>query len=874
MIVGMRQKAALRIDKNGWVAMNKEVQKPSSRESAQGLVEFALVLPLLLVLIMGVIEVGRLLFIYSSVTTASREAARYGSAAGDIGGYIPHYQDCAGIRAAARRMGNLAGIQDNDIVIQYDDGPNPPINVYASCPVGGLGPSPSEVALGDRISIQVMANYQPVVPLVNMPGFPITSSSSRTILKDITIEGTPAPYTGSTPTVSFSTSGQFVDEDVDEVRIYMQLSAASTSDVSVPFSVNLGSSTATPGDDYTISGSPVLIPAGDTTGYIVVTVIDDDLVEDNETVVVTMGNPSNAIRVSPDVHTLTINIDDLPTVSFTAESQDCPEATGCVGIVTQLSIVWVLDVSIPFSVSGTATEGVDFTITTSPVVIPAGSTNAFIVTSVITDVIDEDDETVVVTIGAPTNAILVAPSVHTVTIKDDDDPPTVFFTLLEQSVPETLGSITVEAQLSVASSKTIIVPFSVDLVASTATPGDDYTIPTTSPLVISPGSTTADITITIVDDGIQEADETVVLTLGAPTNATLGTPSVHTATITHTPTVWFTIESQSGAEDVVSLTIQVELLPANASDMVSVPYTLSGTAIQGVGDDYTITTSPLEIPAGDTSASIIITVNDDLLDEDDETVVVTLGTPTNADLGSPSVHTATITDNDLPPTVSFTSASQSGPEDVGSMAIGVQLSAVSGKEVTVPFSLGGTATQGAGADYTISPTNTVIIPAGSTTANISITVIDDSDDEPDETVVVSMGMPVNATTGSPNVHTATILDNDCSDFYMDPLDPSSQKISTTLYNNTGMETIITSILISWTSEGGSDVNLSTITFGPVIWSGTETPPSALIESGWVFAPTFGPGPKDLVFTYYSGNLDSGSVTVTFDNGCSISDPGG
>ncbi|GAI52994.1 unnamed protein product, partial [marine sediment metagenome] len=71
------------------------------KKSAQGLVEFALVLPLLLLLILGIIEAGRLLFIYSAVNTASREAARYGSAAGDVGGYVAHYEDCAGIRARA-----------------------------------------------------------------------------------------------------------------------------------------------------------------------------------------------------------------------------------------------------------------------------------------------------------------------------------------------------------------------------------------------------------------------------------------------------------------------------------------------------------------------------------------------------------------------------------------------------------------------------------------------------------------------------------------------------------------------------------------------------------------------------------------------------
>jgi Flp pilus assembly protein TadG len=50
------------------------------------MVEFALVLPLLLVVMFGLIEVGRLLFIYSVVFTSTREAARYGSASGILAG--------------------------------------------------------------------------------------------------------------------------------------------------------------------------------------------------------------------------------------------------------------------------------------------------------------------------------------------------------------------------------------------------------------------------------------------------------------------------------------------------------------------------------------------------------------------------------------------------------------------------------------------------------------------------------------------------------------------------------------------------------------------------------------------------------------------
>ena len=170
------------------------LRKTTGSAKAQGMVEFALIIPLLLLLIFGVIELGRLLFIYSSTLTASREAARYGSAAGQAKDNQPHYQDCDGIRDAAKRLGGLAGIRDEDILISYDHGPN--TVVFAkSCPAD------QPVNLGDRLVVQIVASYQPILPLVKVAAFPINSTTARTILKDVTIDGTPpSPYPTNTST--------------------------------------------------------------------------------------------------------------------------------------------------------------------------------------------------------------------------------------------------------------------------------------------------------------------------------------------------------------------------------------------------------------------------------------------------------------------------------------------------------------------------------------------------------------------------------------------------------------------------------------------------------------------------------------------------
>lgn len=93
----------------------------------------------------------------------------------------------------------------------------------------------------------------------------------------------------------------------------------------------------------------------------------------------------------------------------------------------------------------------------------------------------------------------------------------------------------------------------------------------------------------------------------------------------------------------VTLTVQLNVL---AGQDVIVPFTVSGTASQGAGLDYQISSSPLLIPAGTLSVPLTLTINDDDIDESNETIIVTLSLPTHGTLGTPKQHTITLTDND------------------------------------------------------------------------------------------------------------------------------------------------------------------------------------------------------------------------------------
>lgn len=151
--------------------------------------EFALILPLLLLLIFGVMELGRAFYVYIIVTSTSREAARYSSAVGVSENGVPYYRDCAGIRQAANRIAVLANIPDQDIVIEYRD---PNESVYGSCPVGtAMGPASSNV--GDRIVVRVKRNFQSILPIQPLHNFEIRSETVRTIIKDIRVGNADLP---------------------------------------------------------------------------------------------------------------------------------------------------------------------------------------------------------------------------------------------------------------------------------------------------------------------------------------------------------------------------------------------------------------------------------------------------------------------------------------------------------------------------------------------------------------------------------------------------------------------------------------------------------------------------------------------------------
>src|SRR5262249_48876488 len=147
---------------------------------------------------------------------------------------------------------------------------------------------------------------------------------------------------------------------------------------------------------------------------------------------------------------------------------------------------------------------------------------------------------------------------------------------------------------------------------------------------------------------------------------------------------------------------------------------------------------------GVTTQTVSVLVNGDATNEADETFFVNLSNPGNATI-SASQGTGTIQNDDPVPAVSMNSVSVTeGNSGTTNANFTDSLSAASGQTITVDYATGnGTATT-ADSDY-VAASGTLTIPAGNTTGTITVPVRGDTKNEIDETFVVDLSGPVNAT---------------------------------------------------------------------------------------------------------------------------------
>ena len=461
-----------------------------------------------------------------------------------------------------------------------------------------------------------------------------------------------------------------------------------------------------------------------------------------------MSNPTN-VTLNDAIGELTITDDDsAPSISIADVT--IPDETAVARTATvSLSAASAKTVTVDFATAdGTAIAINDYVSTSGTLTFNPGVTSQTVSVTIIQDSIDEPDETFTIGLSNPVNTSI---SVATGTMTITDDEGLVNLSIADETTAdETASNLTATVTLSGTSSQVVTVNYATSDGAATA--GGDYTS-TSGSLTFNPGDLTQTFTIPILSDSVDENNETFTVTLSSPSNAGL---SSSTATMTITdddaaPTVSLGDLTSAEVAGTVNL---VATLSAASEKSITVDYATSdGTAT--AGSDYTSGSGTITFAPGSTSENVPVSVLADTTDEANETVTVTLSNPTNVTLND-AIGELTITDDDSAPSISIADVTIPDETAVARTAT-VSLSAASAKTVTVDFATAdGTAT--ATNDYS-SASGTLTFNPGVTSQTVSVTIIQDSIDEPDETFTIGLSNPVNASI-SVATGTMTITDDE------------------------------------------------------------------------------------------------------------------
>ena len=399
-------------------------------------------------------------------------------------------------------------------------------------------------------------------------------------------------------TVGFVLSSSSGDESVNIVQLAVRLANYKGSTVNVEYTLS-GAGSASDGNDFSFTPGNFIF-TGDGTQLVNITITDDALHENNETIRINLAYFSGAVPfIDVSSHTYTINNNDaVPNIDFTSTSGSGNEGTAAGNMQVRINTPSGLSASVNYTVTGgSATgSGVDYSLASGTATITAGATTTNITATVINDALAEPNETIVVTLtpASEVNSTITTNNVHTFTINDNDTDPTIDFTVAASSNDESVTAATIQLRLSAVSGKNISVNYGV---AGTSTAADHNL--TANVATITAGQTTVDINVTVTDDALDEDNETILLTLTSPTNATLGTNTGHTYTIQDddaTPTVTFSTANASGAENVTPGTFQLDLSAVSGRN-VTVAYAVTGGTATGSGTDYTLADGTASITA-------------------------------------------------------------------------------------------------------------------------------------------------------------------------------------------------------------------------------------------------------------------------------------
>ena len=312
---------------------------------------------------------------------------------------------------------------------------------------------------------------------------------------------------------------------------------------------------------------------------------------------------------------------------------------------------------------GTATAGSDYVAASGTLTFNPGETTKPLTVLVNGDVLYEPDETFVVNLSNPANTTIVKGQGIGTILNDDGAQPTLGITdvsVTEGNSGTTNATFTVS--LSGPSGQTATVDYATADGTATAVGANPDYVATSGMVTFLPGETTKIITVLVIGDLLVEPNETFVVNLSNPVNTTLakaqGLGTILNDDVTISINDVTVAEGNSGTTNAV-FTVS---LSAPTTQMVTVDFaTADGTAT--AGSDYVPSSGTLTFNPGETTKTLTVLVNGDVLYEPDELFVVNLKTPVNATLAKITGVGTILNDDAVPTTTAI--ASSLNPSTVG-----------------------------------------------------------------------------------------------------------------------------------------------------------------------------------------------------------------
>ena len=277
-------------------------------------------------------------------------------------------------------------------------------------------------------------------------------------------------------------------------------------------------------------------------------------------------------------------------------------------------------------------------------------------------------------------------------------------------------------------------------------------------------------------------------------------------------------------EDAGTATLTVELDPASAGTVTVDFATSDETALAGV--DYTATSGTLTFAASETSKTITVPILDG---SNYETLRkrfnVTLSNATGATLPAVPDAQVNIRNDDAVPTVSLGDVTVD--EGAGVMTLTLALSYLSSEDITYRITHGGVSGTATVTDDYVAflqgGVQTFTVPAGHMSATFDITIVDDSLDEPDETILIEWDLSISSSAMPAFFDfTGTITDNDTAGVTL-----SKSTLTVTEEDTTGDSYTVVldsqpsaDVVVTVAGHAGTDVtvNPTTLTFTSTTWN--------------------------------------------------------